>query len=176
MTQQLINYGTAPNDGTGDPLRNAFIKTDDNFDSIWLAGPVGSNVTINNNTIASSSGNVSIAAAGVNTILTLNNVWPAANNTHRLGNASFRYRGIYVGTEGINSLGNITAPIIGNVTGSTTGYHTGDMTGSVFADDSTLLVDGVNGSIPGYVSLNTLQSVTASSTSFADFQSRIAAL
>jgi hypothetical protein len=29
-----------------------------------------------------------------------------------------------------------------------TGYHNGDMTGSVFADDSTLLVDGVNAIVP----------------------------
>ena len=42
-----------------------------------------------------------------------------------------------------------------------------DVVGSVFADDSTLLVDAVNGVIPGYVSL---------STDFADFKNRIAAL
>ena len=33
-------------------------------------------------------------------------------------------------------------------TGPTIGFHTGDVKGSVFADDSTLLVDGVNGTIP----------------------------
>ena len=51
-----------------------------------------------------------------------------------------------------------------------------DIKGSVFADDSTLLVDAVNGVIPGYISLETLQAEVAASTSFADFQSRIAAL
>ena len=51
-----------------------------------------------------------------------------------------------------------------------------DIQGSVFADDSTLLVDAVNGVIPGYVSLATLQSVVAASADFADFQTRIAAL
>jgi hypothetical protein len=40
-------------------------------------------------------------------------------------------------------IGNVT----GNVTGNTTGYHTGDVEGSVFADDSSLLVDGVSGKI-----------------------------
>ena len=49
-TQQQINYGASANDGQGDPLRTAFIKTDDNFDNVWLAGPVGSNITIGNNT------------------------------------------------------------------------------------------------------------------------------
>jgi len=56
------------------------------------------------------------------------------------------------------------------------GNVTTDIKGSVFADDSTLLVDAVNGTIPGYVSLATLQSVVAASADFADFKTRIAAL
>lgn len=51
-----------------------------------------------------------------------------------------------------------------------------DIKGNVFADDSTLLVDAVNGIIPGYVSLATLKAEVAEATDFADFQSRIAAL
>jgi hypothetical protein len=47
----------------------------------------------------------------------------------------------------INANRNIVAS--GGVTGNTTGYHTGDMTGSVFADDSTMLVDGTNGVLRG---------------------------
>lgn len=35
--------------------------------------------------------------------------------------------------------------------------YTGDVTGSVFADDSSLLVDGVNGTIPGYVKVADLK-------------------
>ena len=50
------------------------------------------------------------------------------------------------------------------------------MVGSVFGDDSTLLVDAVNSVIPGYVSLATLKSIVAASTDFADFKTRIAAL
>ena len=51
-----------------------------------------------------------------------------------------------------------------------------DIKGSVFADDSTLLVDAVNGVIPGYIKLDTLKSTVAASTDFADFKSRIANL
>ena len=51
-----------------------------------------------------------------------------------------------------------------------------DINESVFADDSTLLVDAVNGIIPGYVSLETLKQTVAASTDFADFKTRIAAL
>ena len=51
-----------------------------------------------------------------------------------------------------------------------------DVVGSVFADDSTLLVDAVNGVIPGYIKLDTLKTTVAASTDFADFKSRIANL
>ena len=35
MSEQKINIGTVPNDGTGDPLRTAFIKVDGNFDELY---------------------------------------------------------------------------------------------------------------------------------------------
>ena len=35
MTQQIINVGPAPNDGLGDPIRTAFIKTNDNFSQLY---------------------------------------------------------------------------------------------------------------------------------------------
>lgn len=42
MTQQTINLGSAPNDGTGDPLRTAFDKCNDNFTELYtdVAGSV----------------------------------------------------------------------------------------------------------------------------------------
>lgn len=48
-----------------------------------------------------------------------------------------------------NVTGNLIGDVIGNVTGPTTGYHFGDVKGSVFADDSTILVDSTNGRISG---------------------------
>ena len=64
---------------------------------------------------------------------------------------------------------------VDNLTGGV-GVTVGDIKGSVFADDSTLLVDAVNGVIPGYIKLDTLKSTVAASTDFADFKSRIANL
>ncbi len=60
-------------------------------------------------------------------------------------------------TNGVTVTGAVTGDLIGDVTGNVTGdlvgnssgYHTGDMTGSVFADDSTLLVDAVNAQFVG---------------------------
>ena len=35
MAQEIINVGTSPNDGTGDTLRGAFVKTDNNFTELY---------------------------------------------------------------------------------------------------------------------------------------------
>lgn len=35
MAQQIINIGAAPNDGTGDTIRNSFDKTNDNFNELY---------------------------------------------------------------------------------------------------------------------------------------------
>lgn len=44
MGKQTINIGSAPNDGTGDPLRDAFDKVNDNFDELY-AGAGGGSLT-----------------------------------------------------------------------------------------------------------------------------------
>tara|TARA_R110000822_G_scaffold70799_11_gene171054 strand:+ start:91 stop:714 length:624 start_codon:yes stop_codon:yes gene_type:complete len=54
MAQQTINIGASPNDGTGDFVRDAFDKTNDNFTELYSAGGGGTNPTsgfipINNN-------------------------------------------------------------------------------------------------------------------------------
>lgn len=50
-----------------------------------------------------------------------------------------------------NLSGNVTGNVIGDVTGNTTGYHTGDVKGSVFADNSGILVDAVDSIFYGTV-------------------------
>jgi len=35
MAKQTINIGSAANDGTGDPLRTAFTKTNENFTELY---------------------------------------------------------------------------------------------------------------------------------------------
>lgn len=52
----------------------------------------------------------------------------------------------------------------------------GDLVGSVFADDSTVIVDGVSGTIPGYVSKQELKDIAAISVDFDEFKTRIANL
>jgi len=49
MAQEIINVGTSPNDGLGDPIRTAYIKCNDNFSELYSriqetppANPTGS--------------------------------------------------------------------------------------------------------------------------------------
>ena len=35
MAREVINVGTSPNDGTGDPLRTAFTKCNNNFGDLY---------------------------------------------------------------------------------------------------------------------------------------------
>ena len=47
MAQQTINVGSAPNDGTGTPLRTAFQYTNSNFTELYTAtGPSGNNIVV----------------------------------------------------------------------------------------------------------------------------------
>ena len=128
MSQEIINYGAAPNDGTGDPLRVAFIKTDNNFDQIWAAGPVGSNITILNNTIqvTNTNGNLELATNGTGVISTRNHVRPSVSQVYDLGTTNLRYRLGYF--NGLNIDGNVT--ITGNLSAGNISY-----TSNVFVGD-----------------------------------------
>ena len=99
-TQQQIDYGSQPNDGLGDPLRTAFIKTDQNFDNIWLAGPVGSNITIGNNTIQTNNtnGNLVLKPNGIGIIQANAHIIPSANNARDLGSVNSAWRRAYINT------------------------------------------------------------------------------
>ena len=97
-TQQQINYGASANDGQGDPLRTAFIKTDDNFDNVWLAGPVGSNITIGNNTIQSNNtnGNIILKPNGTGIVQANASIIPNADGVRDLGSSAQAWRRAYI--------------------------------------------------------------------------------
>ena len=64
-----------------------------------------------------------------------------------------------------NVSGNVTGNVTGDVTGNTAGYHTGDVKGSVFADNSSLLVDAVDSIFYGTVDTGDIRINTDSITS-----------
>ena len=184
MAKQVIGIGTAANDGSGDPLRTAGDKINDNFNELY-ARDLGTDPS----------------ALGTN-------LSPGTNGAHDLGTATKRWGDLYVrdfinlngSTITVNADGNFvfSKEIIATISrkqditgslfaddstlafdaqnGSFNGKFNGDINGSVYADDSTLIVDAVNGEIPGYIKLSTLKTEVAASADFAAFKIRIAAL
>ena len=73
MAKQTVNLGSSANDGTGDPLRTAFDKINDNFDELYLYSTVtsGNNVTITGNTIATdnTNGNLTLDPNGTGKVI-----------------------------------------------------------------------------------------------------------
>jgi|TARA_B100000902_G_scaffold2501_1_gene3168 hypothetical protein len=70
MAQQQINIGSSANDGTGDPLRTAFDKINDNFNDLYGTSPFGQQITISGNKISSnvSNANLHLEASGTGAI------------------------------------------------------------------------------------------------------------
>ena len=66
MAQQVINIGTAANDGSGDPLRSAFDKANDNFSELYAKSAAGSNLDLSNNDIeaTNTNGGITLIPAG----------------------------------------------------------------------------------------------------------------
>ena len=140
MAKQTINLGSSANDGTGDPLRTAFDKVNDNFDELYLYSTVTStnNITITGNTIASdnTNGDVIIDPNGTGRLVMATG--SEIRFTDHTDNAI-----AFVDADGDLTLsGNLTydgssaLAVTGSVTATTTITATGDVTGS------TLLATG----------------------------------
>ena len=200
MAKQVINVGTTAGDGRGDPLRDAMIKINANFtelyDGIVVQTIVGENgttlVDISTNSVNANAltGTVpagvatwdnlggkptSVAASG---ILDLYNI---AQTDAQIASEIDDLK-VELGSGGAGaidasvltgSLPAIDGSALTGITAGTASSLDGDMTGSVFADDSTLLVDGVNGIIPGSVingsiSVPSITGVGGGSTNYLD--------
>ena len=71
MAKQTINIGASANDGTGDSLRSAFDKVNDNFNELYGAGAAGTNVDITGNSITTvdTNGNLTLAPNGTGKVV-----------------------------------------------------------------------------------------------------------
>ena len=150
MAKKIINIGKSQNKGDGDPLRTAFSKVNDNFDELY-SGTFTDTTNFGTDII------------------------PGTDNNISLGSTTKRWSELYVADfifiNGVRLSGSSTGDLVvrGNVvqakdivgsvfaddskvmmdgtTGTLFGPMIGDVTGSVFADNSTILVDGVSGKI-----------------------------
>lgn len=144
MTQEVIDIGTAPNDGLGDPLRTAFAKTNNNFSQLFAAGGVSgvANGTSNVN-IPQANGNVVISSAGTANVLTVTgtgvNVAGTLNSSGLaiLSNLSVTGTTISVGT--IQSLADVTAVTVtasGNLSANNA-VITGNISAALFTGNGS---------------------------------------
>ena len=172
MAKQTVNIGVTANDNTGDPLRTAFDKLNDNFDEVYAAGPVGTNLQISDNTIASTNtnGNIDINPAGTGTVIlngpteangvvTLNstvtgNIVPTAANTYTLGSSSAPYKELYVSGSSLH-IGNLVLKEVNTMLevfqadGTTNAILSGNSTtsGTVLNNGNTVVSLTANGPI-----------------------------
>ena len=107
MAKQTIGIGTTANDGTGDPLRDAFDKVNDNFDEVYSAFTFASN----NATVAN---NVLIGNSTVNSVSNSTTV-SISNSTSEVTTTS---GSILVGNSTVNSIANSSTIVVSNSTSS----------------------------------------------------------
>ena len=95
MTQQIINVGANANDGTGEPLRDAFTAVNENFSEVYAAGPVGTNVKISGNIVTTTVTNqgLTLAGNGIGNIQANSSIVPGTAGVYDLGapNNAFNY-------------------------------------------------------------------------------------
>ncbi len=120
MAKQIINIGAAPNDSTGDALRTAFDKINDNFNELYnVSGAgTGNNLALSGNSLISEdlNGDIILDPNGTGSIT-------ASSDITVTGDA------VFSGSVGVT--GNITGDVTGTV--SSVANHT-----------TTDLAEGVN--------------------------------
>jgi filamentous hemagglutinin len=161
MAQFVIDTGEFPNDGTGDPLRTAFEYVNLNFDQIFAAGPVLSNIEIINNTIYSinTNGNIVLNPNGIGNVIANAHVIPDTANIRNLGAPDLKWNTVYaqylVGDG--NGISNVTVSTISNGSAQVDAYFNGNV--AVSANGvANVAVFTVN----GLVVPNTVQAGTVS--------------
>jgi hypothetical protein len=129
LAKQTINIGAAANDGTGDPIRDAFDKVNDNFDELYSSYVATGAVTVGNatvNSVISNTGGLVVSNSTVSTV--------ANSSTFKIGNttANSTLTAIELDVSG-NS-------IIGNASINTTAFAVGNATVNASLSQSTLAV------------------------------------
>ena len=109
MSQIIIDTGNVANDGTGSTLRQAFADVNSMFTEVYNAGPVSSNVSISNNTIATTllNSNLILAPSGIGNVQANSRIVPGFNDVYDIGSPDKRWNTIYVGTGGLDIQGGL---------------------------------------------------------------------
>ena len=141
--QQIIN--TVP---PGESLTDAFTAVNVNFDQLFAAGPVNSNIQIANNTVltTNTNGNINLVPNGIGAIVVNSSVVPDTANVRNLGSVNNRFSTIYA--QYYNMSGNLSTNNISTGNIAATGTITGPtiITNTIQSDDSSFVTvnDGLN--------------------------------
>ena len=134
--QQIIN--TVP---PGESLTDAFTAVNVNFDQLFAAGPVNSNIQIANNTVltTNTNGNINLVPNGIGAVVVNSSVIPDTANIRNLGSVNNRFSTIYA--QYYNMSGNLTPENIntGNLTASGYISAVGNITGNYFFGNGSQL-------------------------------------
>ena len=99
-TRQIINVGITADDGSGDYLRDALIKTNTNFQNLWQVGAVDTNLDLTGTTIASVTANsdITLDPNGTGKIILSSSVEPDTTDSKDLGSATKSWKDVHANT------------------------------------------------------------------------------
>ena len=139
--QQIIN--TVP---PGESLTDAFTAVNVNFDQLFAAGPVNSNIQIANNTIltTNTNGNINLVPNGVGTVVVNGGLLPDRANVRNLGSNINRFSTIYAQYLNVGNLAYTANTINANLIGSV--YATSGGPVIVNADTNTVTANTISSS------------------------------
>ena len=147
MSQQNIGVGTVPNDGTGDTLRTAFVKTQNNFSEFYSAfapntasnnATVANTLVFGNATINATMNSSSIMIGNTGSALYVNSTGVSVGNStvNTFSNATH----FYSGNSSVYSFGNSTVDVIANASGQTVitpiSFSVGNSTANAFGNST----------------------------------------
>ena len=147
MAKQAINIGTTANDGTGDPIRDAFDKVNDNEDELYEGANITATSPLTKTSVADTSVTLSIADDGITaTQLAVDGNGSSGQVLTSQSDGTFTWAtGIAGDVDSVNAGSGISVnATTGNVTVTNTAQnatHTGDVTGSgalTIADDAVV--------------------------------------
>lgn len=120
MAKQTVNIGGSPNDGTGDPIRDAFNKVNQNFDEVYSSyNPTGT-ITVGNSSVNSVVSNTGGFITSTNT--TVNTSTVANTTVIRIGNttANATVNSTVISIVGSSTLGTASINTISIAMGNST--------------------------------------------------------
>tara|TARA_B100000575_G_scaffold272109_1_gene253952 strand:+ start:1189 stop:2862 length:1674 start_codon:yes stop_codon:yes gene_type:complete len=157
MARQVINIGSSANDGTGDPLRTAFDKINDNFVELYGSdndiNTLDANLNVNNFAITTgvTNGNITVTPNGTGSInlgsITINGSQVSSNDSTQITLADNIQTTGTVNIDGATTLGSTLA--VGTSLALATGATVTGIDNGALGSSATLLA--TQGAIKTYV-------------------------